>query len=438
MKQKTKIISLCAAALAVVAVIVGLVLATGLRRGTSPESIEAASSGSEPAKETAASSGIGESAPASESSEASDPAPEPSKEPFVADRSEVFAILADMNVGWNLGNTFDAIGSTSVLAETYWGNPKTTKEMIDAIAAQGFNTIRIPVSWKDHVGNAPDYKIDPLWLNRVQEVVDYCVANDLYIIMDTHHEPDGWLVPDPEKYDKVSEQLKAIWTQIAEHFKEYDKKLIFEGMNEPRTKGTEKEWSGGTEKEQGVVNKLNKDFVDAVRATGGNNADRILIICPYGNNNGYKVLKNLMIPEDNNIAVAVHLYTPYFFTYQPESGNINEWTGAKKGEIVSAMKSVDQYLIKKGVPAIITEFGAVHKIYESDGKQVDNEEQVLLWLEDYLTTTESFGIPCVWWDNGVYTGSGEKFGIFNRRECTWYSQNIADALIRLTTDDTQE
>ena len=80
----------------------------------------------------------------------------------------------------------------------------------------------------------------------------------------------------------------------------------------------------------------------------------------------------------------------------------------------------------------------MHKIYESDGKQVDNEEQVLLWLEDYLTTTESYGIPCIWWDNGVYTGSGEKFGIFNRRECTWYSQNIADALIRLTTDDTQE
>ncbi len=368
-----------------------------------------------------------ESVAGSESQEVSEP-----ESSFVADRSEVFEMFADMTVGWNLGNTMDAHGVKDVTAETYWGNPKTTQEMIDAVAAKGFNTIRIPVTWKDHVGSAPEYKIDEEWLNRVQEIVDYCVANDLYIIVDTHHEPDGWLLPVEDKYEEVSAQLKAIWTQVAERFKDYSNKLIFEGMNEPRIKGSPAEWNGGTAKERAVVDKLNQDFVDAVRATGGNNETRCLIICAYGNNGGYQILSKLKLPQDNHIAVAVHLYTPYFFTYEPADGNINEWTGGKKAEIVSAMKQVNVHLIQRGVPAIITEFGAVHKTYEKNGEQVDNEPQVLLWLEDYLTSTEEFGIPCIWWDNGIYDKSGEKFGIFDRRSCIWYSENIANKLIELT------
>lgn len=354
------------------------------------------------------------------------------KEPFVADRSHVFELISQMNVGWNLGNSLDAHGVNNLSSETYWGNPKTSKEMIDAVSAQGFNTIRIPVTFSGHVGGAPDYAIDPAWLDRVQEVVDYAVSNDMFILLDTHHEPDYWLIPTEEKYEAVSKQLTAIWKQVAERFRDYDEKLMFEGMNEPRVKGSAEEWNGGSDKEKAVVTKLNQDFIDTVRATGGNNTTRCLIICPYGNNSSGKTLKNLVIPEDNYIAVAIHMYTPYYFTYEPETGSIFEWDGSKKQSLGLAIKEINNYLIAKGVPAIITEFGATHKIYEADGKTVTNEEEVLKWLNDYLGATEKYDIPCIWWDNNNFNQAGERFAIFDRSSCTWVRQRVADALIELT------
>ena len=339
------------------------------------------------------------------------------------DRSEVFALLAGMNVGWNLGNTLDAHGAgNSLSAETYWGNPKTTKEMIDAVAAQGFNTIRVPVTWAEHVGKAPDYSIDENWLDRVEEIVDYCVPNSMYVILNTHHEPDFWLKPDAEHAESAREELVAIWRQVAERFKDYDSRLLFEGMNEPRIKGSEKEWNGGTEAERAIVYDLNQAFVDTVRATGGNNEERCLIICAYGNSPGYSAVKELQIPADNHIAVAVHMYTPYVFCYEADNGNITTWDGTLKGDIVATVKILDQYLIQKDVPVIVTEFGAVNK---------GNTEEILKWLEDYMGTMNRYGIKCVWWDNGNYTDTGEKFGIFDRRNKSWFSQEIADALIEI-------
>lgn len=370
-----------------------------------------------------------------ESKESEEPEASEPKEPFVADRSEVFDLISQMNVGWNLGNTLDAHGVSTVSAETYWGNPKTTQEMIDAVAAQGFNTIRVPVTWKDHVGAAPDYKIDEAWMNRVQEIVDYCVKDDLFIILDTHHEPDGWLVPTEEKYDAVSLELKQIWTQVAERFKDYDNKLLFEGMNEPRVKGSDQEWNGGTDAEKAVIAKLNQDFIDAVRATGGNNETRCLVICQYGTNGNTNSMKTLQIPEDNYIAVAVHLYIPYYFTYDPNPGSIFEWDGSKKQSTTLSLKEINNSLIKKGVPAIITEFGCMRKTKEVNGKTIDNEEEVIKWLTDYLHVTEMFDIPCVWWDNGIYDKDGEKFAIFNRQDCSWYSKAIADTLVNSTSTE---
>lgn len=342
--------------------------------------------------------------------------------PEEIDRTAVFELLSGMNVGWNLGNTLDAHGAgNSLSAETYWGNPETTREMIDAIAAQGFNTIRVPVTWAEHVGTAPDYAINEEWMNRVEEVVGYCLNNDMYVILNTHHEPDFWLKPDAEHQDSAKAELVAIWKQVSERFKDYDNHLLFEGMNEPRIKGSEKEWNGGTEAERAVVYELNQAFVDTVRATGGNNEDRCLIICAYGNSPGYTAVKELQIPQDNHIAVAVHMYTPYVFCYEADNGNLTTWDGNLKEDIVATVKVLDQYLIQNDIPVIVTEFGAVNK---------DNTEEILKWLADYMGTMNRYGIKCVWWDNGNYTNSGEKFGIFDRRNCSWFSQEIADALIQ--------
>lgn len=347
--------------------------------------------------------------------------PEEPKEPFVSDRSEAFELLSNINIGWNLGNTLDAHGAgASVASETFWGNPKTTQEMFDAVAEQGFQAVRIPVTFAEHVDTINGYAIKEQWMNRVQEVVDYALNAGLYVIVDTHHEPDFWLKPDSDHEEKCLAELSAIWTQVAERFKDYDEKLIFEGMNEPRMKGSANEWNGGSAGERKVIDKLNQAFVDAVRATGGNNENRLLIICAYGNNAGYNVLKELKIPEDNHIAVAVHMYTPYQFTYDTQDGGYSAWDGSQKASIINTLKQIDKYLIQKDVPVVVTEFGAVDK---------ENEADIIAWIEDYLGAMNKYNIKCFWWDNNLYHSTGENFGIFDRKNLSWYNKKIADALI---------
>lgn len=349
------------------------------------------------------------------------------------DRSAAFELLSKLNIGWNLGNTMDAHGVRNINAETYWGNPKTTQEMIDGIAEKGFNTIRIPITFAQHIGKAPNYTIDGEWLNRIKELVDYCYKAGLYVIIDTHHEPNYWLVPQKEKRDALCEELAAIWTQLAETFKDYDEHLIFEGMNEPRTKFSAGEWNGGSPSERGTINLMNDAFIAAVRAVGGYNEKRLLIICPYGNSVTSASLRDLRIPADPYIAVAVHMYTPYYFTFDPADGNgYFEWNGDKKSEITGALAQIDRTLLDKGVPVIVTEFGAVHKFKtDEDGVQIDNTGEVLKWLDDYLGLMNERKIKCVWWDNGIYEGNGELFGIYNRETCSFYNDEIADKLVNL-------
>ncbi len=274
-------------------------------------------------------------------------------------RSEAQKFVAQINVGWNLGNTLDAHGAgNTVDSETYWGNPKTTKEMIDAIKAKGFNTIRVPVTFAEHLGPAPDYTIDPAWLDRVEEVVNYGLDNDMFVIMDTHHETDYWLIPEPENEEKITEELVAIWTQLSERFKDYDDHLIFEGMNEPRVIGSAQEWNGGLPYEREVVDHMNQAFVDTVRASGGNNESRYVIICTYGNSATDTTIMNLVIPEDDHLIVSVHMYTPYVFTYKQSAGDVSVWDGSKLGDITSLVRQLKTYLYNRGIPVIITEFGA--------------------------------------------------------------------------------
>ncbi len=346
---------------------------------------------------------------------------EEQKEPFKADRSEVYELFSHINIGWNLGNTLDATGAgNSLSAETYWGNPKTTQEMFDAVAGQGFRAVRIPVTYAEHMGKAPDYKIDTKWLDRVQEVVDYALNAGLYVLLDTHHEPNYWLKPDRKHEEEAVAQLGALWSQVAERFRDYDEKLLFEGMNEPRIKGSANEWNGGTESERKVVDHLNQTFVDAVRKTGGNNEKRILILCTYGNCASYGGMRDFKIPEDNYIAVAVHMYTPYQFTYDTPDGGYSAWDGSRIESITGVLNQIQKNFLNRGLPVIITEFGAVNK---------QNTKDVIAWIEDYLGAMNQHEIKCFWWDNNIYDKDGEKFGIFDRGNLTWYNQDIADALI---------
>ena len=429
MMKKKSLMTLAAAMLSVCLLMSGCTRG-GVEASSQPESRQTESTrDTKEALEASENSGAGSEAstPAAESTQM-ESSTEENKEPFVCDRSAAFELLSNIKIGWNLGNTLDCIGAgPSVVSETYWGNPKTTQEMIDAIAAQGFNAIRIPVTFAEHLGKAPDYAINEMWMNRIQEVVDYAMNAGMYVMIDTHHEPDYWLKPTPEKEEEITAELKAIWTQVAERFKDYDEHLMFEGMNEPRMKGTAMEWQGGTAEERKIIDHMNQAFIDAVRSTGGNNETRLLILCTYGHNPGYNVIKEFTIPEDNYIAVAVHMYTPYYFTFAGEDGMFYDtWDGSERSSISSTLKQLDKYFIKKDLPVIVTEFGAVNK---------GNSEEIIKWAKDYLTVMNNYGVKCFWWDNNCYNTDGENFGLFNRRTLTWYDQALADALVESASQE---
>ena len=333
-------------------------------------------------------------------------------------------VVSEMKIGWNLGNTMDSLNSNLVKKmppenwETAWGNPVTSKELIDAVLAKGFNGIRIPVSWNDHILVAENWKIEESWLDRVQEIVDYAYDNGAYVILNTHHE--SWYETYYDKEERSAEILTAVWSQIAERFQDYDEHLIFEGLNEPRKIGTDVEWNGGDQEGWDVVNDLNRVFVKTIRESGGNNPYRILMIPAYGAN-GWEGIKHLEIPDDNKIIVSVHAYEPYDFALNVQGrGTWDQDTT----NIDTIINSLDTLFISKGIPVVIGEIGAMYKNVEG------NEEERAAWAEYYVSKAAEKGIPCVWWDNGAFEGNGELFGLIDRKTCEWKYPLVVEGLMK--------
>lgn len=336
-------------------------------------------------------------------------------------------IVQAMNVGWNLGNSMDCFGG-----ETAWGNKKTTKEMIDAVAVAGFKTIRIPVTWHEQTGPSPEYKISQSWLIRVKEIVDYAYDNHMYVIVNMHHE-NKWIKPKEEGFKLVLEQFKIMWKQIATYFIGYDDHLLFEALNEPRIEFSENEWTGGSEENREYVNQLDAAFVEVIRSTGGNNKERSLLVTTVGASASEEAIQGLRIPEDSHIAVSLHPYTPHHFCYaKDETGSLEVWDGSLNKEIDEVMARINDAYIKKGIPVVITEYGAVNKVYLNDeGNEVSNEEEVIKWATYYLKKATSIGVRCIWWDNGYYSSGDEYFGIFDRSNCAWFTPKLKDAIVHV-------
>lgn len=321
-------------------------------------------------------------------------------------------LVAQMKVGWNLGNTMDATGGSGIDAETSWGNITTTKMMIDAVKDAGFNVFRLPVSWGTHLDE--NYNVDPAWMDRVQEIVNYGIDNDMFVILNTHHEE--WYMPVESDVDEDLKELEALWTQIAERFKGYNEKLIFEGVNEPRLRGDGAEWTGTTESRE-IVNKYAKTFVETVRATGGNNADRCLMVTPYAASSSATNMQALEIPEDSDkIIVSIHAYLPYSFALDTAGTDVYD---PNDKSIPDLFENIKYYFLDNDIPVIIGEFGSVNKM---------NDEDRIQCVTDYLTTAKEYGVPCVWWDNGTRVGDGENFGLLDRTDCTWYFPGIMEAI----------
>lgn len=324
-------------------------------------------------------------------------------------------IVKDMKIGWNLGNTLDCYDVTWEVSdfETAWGNPRTTKAMIDAVKKEGFNAVRIPVSWNEHMnGN----KIDSDWLNRVNEVVDYVIDNDMYAIINVHHDDYTWLNPSKADEAAVKAKLVSIWEQLSDRFKNYDQHLLFEGMNEPRIIGGQDEWTGGTAEEREVINHLFQAFVDTVRKSGGNNSSRALIITSHAASIEADAVNDIVVPNDDRIIVSIHYYSPWDFAGGENSKS--DWgSDSEKKELDKGFDFLKSKFIDKGVPVIIGEFGATNK---------NNDSVRASYMEYYVKSAKSRGITCFVWDNGTK----DEFGLLDRNSLKWHFKDIADAAVR--------
>lgn len=363
------------------------------------------------------------------------------------DELDQTAITAAMGMGWNLGNQLEA-SSNKVPSETAWGNPTITEDLIKAVKAQGFNTIRIPVSYLSKIGEAPDYTIDSAWLDRVQEVVDYVVGNDMYAVMNIHgdgyYTVDGsWLLCVDDNQDEIKAKYEAVWKQIADRFKDYDEHLIFESMNE------EFDNTYGRPNKDGYanINEYNRIFVDTVRGTGSNNTKRWLLLPGWNTNIEYTAGNyGFVIPEDKlcesdgkRIMISVHYYDPYNFTIDENSSsaktqwgkyateNFDNW--GQEDHVDSQMQMLHDTFIAEGYPVIIGEMGVQDKTHLSESFN----EYRRYWLEYVVKSAKANGCIPVYWDNGWNGKNG--FGLFDRTSCTVTQQSLIDAMIRAINSD---
>ena len=360
-------------------------------------------------------------------------------------------ITEAMGVGYNLGNSLEA-ASAGTPNETAYGNPKLTEDLVLAAKDAGFKSIRIPVSYLSMIDDNNGYKIDSTWLDRVQQVVDYCVDNDMYAIVNMHGDGyttvnGGWLLCGSGDQTKIKAKYKACWEQIADRFKGYDEHLIFESMNE------EFDGTYGTPGRSAYanINAYNQIFVDTVRRSGGNNDQRWLLIPGWNTNIDYTAGDyGFEMPTDNylssNIAsgqkrimISVHYYDPWDFC-GTESGAVTQWgdsvTDASKkpgwgdeSYMASQFKKMYTKFVSQGYPVVIGEFGAINKEnYDSQNKicRAEYYQKVCYYAKQY-------GMIPVAWDNGYNGEYG--FAIIDRYSNKVVHQELMDAMMEIYGGD---
>ena len=338
-------------------------------------------------------------------------------------------IVSSMTIGWNLGNTLDScqadrdgdgvinehVADGEEPDETLWGNPPATRELFQALLDSGVNAVRIPVTWRDHIDEQGN--ISQTWLNRVQEVVDYAYDLGMFVIINVHHDGGGdpqfgaWICNAATDYEGTLARYKTLWAQIADRFKDYDHRLIFESMNEV---GFD---SLSTKKAYQTLNDLNQEFVDLIRSTGGSNPTRHLLIAGYWTDIAKTCDSRFVMPQDpaGRCIVSVHYYTPWDFC----TTNIkNEWgTAAEQSEMERLITMMKTNFVDKGIPVIVGEYAASGNDFNS----------CVFFCEKLVKLCHDYGIATFLWDNGN--------GQFDRSTSTWRSEQMHSALLRAVSGE---
>lgn len=338
-------------------------------------------------------------------------------------------IVSSMTIGWNLGDTLDAcqadrdgdgrinehVEDGEEPDETLWGNPFATQELFQALYDSGVNSVRIPVTWRDHIDEQGN--ISEAWLNRVQEVVDYAYGIGMFVIINIHHDGGGdpkfgaWICNAATDYDGTLARYKTLWTQIAERFKDYDERLIFESMNEVGFDSLSESKAFET------LNNLNQEFVNLIRSTGGKNPTRHLLIAGYWTDIAKTCDSRFVMPQDEagRCIVSVHYYTPWDFC----TTNIkNEWgTSTEQAEMERLITMMKTNFVDKGIPVIIGEYAASGNDFNS----------CVFFCEKLVKLCHDYGIATFLWDNGN--------GQFDRSTNTWRSEQMHSALLRAVSGE---
>ena len=368
-------------------------------------------------------------------------------------------IAPKMYPGWNLGNTLEGGGTDNVYtnngglgAEKAWQGTTTTQAIIDFVAAQGFKSVRIPASWvMGHIIDADELTIDPVWMNRVKEIVDYCINDGLYVLLNDHWD-GGWIqgtfkqdISEPTVAANC-EKMKKLWTQIAEAFKDYDEHLLFAGLNEPEAE---------KEEQIKVLMTYEQAFIDAVRATGGNNASRTLVV--QGPNTSielssqYVDMSKFEDTASKALMIEVHYYSPPQFTGVWEGPNGDEpfyfWgaanhvpsgtykkyncTWGEEAYVREQFQMMKEAFVDKGYPVILGEYGANWR--EFSNNSIQKKHDASLWLFHKTINEEAIKrgiIPYVWdINNPNRYGTGGIMCIIDRSKPAVFDTNSLDGII---------
>jgi len=369
-------------------------------------------------------------------------------------------IAPKMYPGWNLGNTLEGGGTDNVYtnkgglgAEKAWQGTTTTQEIIDFVAAQGFKSVRLPAAWvMGHIIDGEEgMTIDPAWMSRVKEIVDYCINANLYVLLNDHWD-GGWIQGSMKKdiseptIEQYSAKMKRLWSQIAEAFRDYDEHLLLAGLNEPEAE---------TEAQTRTLMTYEQAFIDAVRATGGNNATRTLVV--QGPNTSIELsskwvdMSKFNDPAKNALMIEVHYYSPPQFTGVWEGPNGNEpyyfWgaenhvpsgsytkynsTWGEEAYVREQFDMMKKNFTDKGIPVILGEYGANWREFSNSSIQKKHDASIWLFHKTICEEAVCRGIIPYVWDinNPNRYGTGGIMCIIDRSSLTVFDRNSLEGIM---------